>query len=146
MTTGTRPLHLSTQDVREWLERDRGVRLIDVRTPAEFETIHIPGSYNVPLHLLREHRDELADHLGDVVLVCRSGQRAGHAERALAGAGLPGVHILDGGSTAWQAAGAPVNRGRPRGDLERQVRLVAGTIVLLAVLFNVIRQRRQERA
>jgi len=33
-------------------------RILDVHTPAEFETAHIPGSYNVPLDLLREHRDE----------------------------------------------------------------------------------------
>ena len=35
-------------------------RILDVHTPAEFETAHIPGSCNVPLGLLREHRDELA--------------------------------------------------------------------------------------
>jgi rhodanese-related sulfurtransferase len=134
MTTPTRPPRLSTDAVRDWLAQDTAPRLIDVRTPAEFETVHIPGSYNVPLHLLQEHREELARHLGDVVLVCRSGQRAGHAERSLAGTGLPGVHILDGGVTAWQAAGAPVNRGRPRWDLERQVRLIAGGIVLLSVV------------
>ena len=39
--------------------------------------------------------------------------------------------------TAWQAAAAPVSRGRARWDLERQVRLVAGSIVLAAVLLGV---------
>lgn len=36
--------------------------MIDVRTPGEFGTEHIPGSYNVPLDLLREHRDEIVAH------------------------------------------------------------------------------------
>src|SRR5699024_8812872 len=59
-------------------------RVLDVRTPAEFETVHIPGSYNVPLDTLREHREELGSHLEDeVVLVCRSGNRAEQAERLL---------------------------------------------------------------
>ena len=70
-------------------------RLIDVRTPAEFETQHIPGAYNVPLDLLREHRDEIANHLDqDVVLICRSGQRATQAEETLRRAGLTNVSRL----------------------------------------------------
>jgi rhodanese-related sulfurtransferase len=140
METENHPPHLDPATVRDWLAADRPPRLVDVRTPAEFETVHIPGSYNVPLHLLREHRDELLRHLDgtEVVLVCRSGQRAGQAGRDLAGTGLPGVHILDGGVTAWQAAGAPVTRGRVRWDLERQVRLVAGGLVVLAVLGSLL--------
>ncbi len=38
---------------------------------------------------------------------------------------------------AWQATNAPVVQGRPRWDLERQVRLVAGSIVLAAVVGSV---------
>lgn len=113
-------------------------RVLDVRTPGEFETAHIAGSYNVPLDLLREHRDEISTHLDDdVVLVCRSGQRAAQAEEALRNAGVANVHILDGGITAWQAQGFAVNRGTPRWDLERQVRLAAGSLVLGSVLASV---------
>lgn len=140
MASDSHPPHVDSEAVRDWLAGGHPPRLIDVRTPAEFETAHIPGSYNVPLHLVQEHRDELLHHLDgtDVVLVCRSGQRAGLAGRDLAGTGLPGVHILDGGITAWQAAGAPVTRGRVRWDLERQVRLVAGALVALAVLGSLL--------
>ena len=38
-------------------------RVLDVRTPGEFDTVHMPGAYNVPLDLLREHRDEILSHL-----------------------------------------------------------------------------------
>ena len=70
-------------------------RILDVRTPAEFETVHIPGSNNLPLDLLREHRDELVRHIEeDVVLVCRSGARA---SQAVGQVGLPGLRVLDGG-------------------------------------------------
>ncbi|GAA0452793.1 sulfurtransferase [Actinoplanes capillaceus] len=136
--TGT-PAALDVPALRHLLATGHAPRLIDVRTPAEFETAHIPGSYNVPLDLLREHRDELRNHLDEqVVLVCRSGQRAGQAEQALAGAGLPNLRVLTGGITAWQAAQAPVTTGTPRWDLERQVRLVAGSIVALAVLASAL--------
>ena len=113
-------------------------RVIDVRTPGEFETAHIAGAYNVPLDLLREHRDEIIRHLDeDVVLVCRSGQRAAEAEETLRSAGLSNVHILGGGITAWEASGFAVNRGTQRWDLERQVRLVAGSIVLSSILGSI---------
>lgn len=136
--TGT-PAALDVPALQHLLATGHAPRLIDVRTPAEFETAHIPGSSNVPLDVLREHRDELRIHLDEqVVLVCRSGQRAGQAEQALAGAGLPNLRVLTGGITAWQTAHAPVTTGTPRWDLERQVRLVAGGIVLAAVLTSTL--------
>ncbi|MFF4894121.1 rhodanese-like domain-containing protein [Micromonospora chersina] len=133
-----RPATLDAISLRELIDAGHAPRLLDVRTPAEFETSHIPGSYNVPLDLLKEHRAELRNHLDeDVVLVCRSGARATQAEQALAGVGLPNLKVLNGGIMAWQAANAPIKRGAPRWDLERQVRLVAGSIVLASVLGSV---------
>ncbi|WP_225801227.1 rhodanese-like domain-containing protein [Streptomyces sp. NK15101] len=120
------------------VQEGRAPRLLDVRTPGEFRTAHIPGSYNVPLNTLREHRAELLAHLDeDVVLVCRSGQRAAQAEKALADGGLPNLRVLEGGIAAWEAAGAPVERGPERWDMERQVRLVAGSVVLATGLVGV---------
>ncbi|WDZ88162.1 rhodanese-like domain-containing protein [Micromonospora cathayae] len=136
--TPTGPRTLDAATLRELIDSGRAPRLLDVRTPAEFETAHIPGSYNVPLDLLREHRAELRDHLDEqVVLICRSGARASQAEQSLADVGLPRLKVLTGGILAWQAAHAPVVEGRRRWDLERQVRLVAGSIVLASVLGSV---------
>lgn len=135
----TRPAILDAASLRQLLDSGRAPRILDVRTPGEFETSHIPGAYNVPLDLLREHRTELLTHLDDdVVLVCRSGARATQAEQTLAQAGLPNLKVLDGGILAWQAANAPTNHGRPRWNLERQVRLVTGSIVLAAVLLSTV--------
>lgn len=134
-TTPRRPAALDPQALQEWLAGDDRPRLLDVRTPAEFTTAHIPGSYNVPLPLLREHRDELRSHLDDdVVLVCRSGARATQAEALLGSTGLANLHVLTGGVSAWEASGGPLNRGAQTWELERQVRLVAGGIVLSGVL------------
>ncbi|WP_081809231.1 rhodanese-like domain-containing protein [Mycobacterium sp. URHB0044] len=131
----TAPATIDSHDLSDRLGSTAPPRVIDVRTPGEFDNAHIAGAYNVPLDLLREHRDEIVRHLDeDVVLVCRSGQRAAQAEETLRNAGLANVHILDGGITAWKAKGFAVNRGAQRWDLERQVRLVAGSIVLTSVL------------
>jgi rhodanese-related sulfurtransferase len=149
MHATTRPPRLDPVALREWLAQSDAPRVIDVRTPAEFETAHIPGSYNVPLHLLREHSAEIAGHLdpasphpgsrpNDVVLVCRSGMRAAQAEQAFVRTGLPNVHLLEGGITAWEQQAAPVTRGRARWDIERQVRLVAGSIVFVAVMGGLL--------
>ena len=129
---------IDSTELQDLLHAPAPPRILDVRTPAEFESAHIAGSYNVPLDMLREHRDEIASHLDqDVVLVCRSGQRATQAEETLRNAGLVNVHILDGGITAWQAKGYAVNHGTPRWDLERQVRLVAGSTVFLSIFASI---------
>lgn len=134
-STATEARRLDAQTLQERLATDGAPRVLDVRTPAEFETAHIPGAYNVPLDTLREHREDLRRHLDeDVVLVCRSGARAAQAEEALREAGLPGLRVLDGGMISWESAGAPVTRGRQTWELERQVRLVAGSIVAGSVL------------
>lgn len=139
-TRSPRPATIDATTLQDLIGAGQGPRLLDVRSPAEFETTHIPGAYNVPLDLLREHRAELRAHLGeDVVLVCRSGARATQAGQSLAEAGLPNLKILDGGMLAWQQqAAAPLTRGRARWDLERQVRLVAGSIVLASVLASLL--------
>ena len=111
MTTPT--LLMNVETLRACLGGPAAPHLLDVRTPAEFETAHIPGSHNVPLETLREHRAELLGHLDEqVVLVCRSGRRAGQAEGALAEAGLPNLRVLHGGMLAR----LPYNRG-PRQDI-----------------------------
>ena len=139
MNAMTRPPRLDPIALREWLDQPDAPRVIDVRTPSEFETAHIPGSYNVPLHLLQEHAAEIAGHLDQgIVLVCRSGMRAAQAEQTLAGAGLPNVHLLEDGIMAWQRHAAPVTLGRARWDIERQVRLVAGSIIFFAVIGGLL--------
>ncbi|MGW5271033.1 rhodanese-like domain-containing protein [Streptomyces sp. NPDC004044] len=131
-TDASRAAAFTPAALQHLLKTGDSPRLLDVRTSGEYQTSHIPGACNVPLDTLRENPAELRRHLDeDVVLVCRSGARATQAEQALAEAGLPGLRVLDGGMMAWEASGAPVNRGPARWQLERQVRLIAGSIVLV---------------
>lgn len=112
--------------------------LIDVRTPAEYETAHIPGSINIPLPLVQQHATDLAGDLdGPVVLICQAGGRARTAHAALTDAGAQQLAVLDGGVAAHTAAGQPVRRGRTRWALERQVRLVAGALVTGSILTSL---------
>ena len=122
----------------EWIGAGEPVRVLDVRTPAEFETVHIPGSYNVPLDTVGEHADEIGRHVAEpVVVVCRTGARATQGGQRLVASGTTDVHVLDGGIVAWEQHGGAVARGEPRWDLERQVRLVAGSLVLGSVVASI---------
>ncbi|SOC48940.1 Rhodanese-related sulfurtransferase [Blastococcus aggregatus] len=115
--------------------------LIDVRTPAEFEAGHIAGAVNVPLDELKASLDQLRtvlDDHHDVVLVCRSGARAGQAQEALQAAGLTSPTVLSGGIVNWERTGGAVNRGRQSWELERQVRLAAGSLVAAGVLASTV--------
>lgn len=142
-TTRTTPTALESVDattVIDWADRPDDVTIIDVRTPAEYETIHIPGSYNVPVALLGEHAAQFAARLDrKVVLVCQSGARASQARERLAGVGADNLHILDGGVPAYAAAGGDVVRGQARWAMERQVRLAAGSLVLASILVSIAR-------
>lgn len=132
-----------TDDLVRLRSLEPGMHVIDVRTPGEFATRHIPGSYNVPLPDLPEHRAELAAAGAPVALVCESGHRAGIAERHLRDRGLERVHVLEGGVAAWEAQGLALERSRAANApwaLERQVRLVAGAIVASAVAASVVWQ------
>jgi rhodanese-related sulfurtransferase len=136
---GATAASVSSTDLRDWLNSDSPPRLVDVRSPAEFETSHIPGAYNVPIDVVRDHRTDLIDKLsGDVVFVCKSGQRAAQAEEVLRGSGLERGSVLLGGLVDWESNGFEVDRGTERWDLERQVRLVAGSIALSSVLGSIV--------
>jgi len=131
---------ITSTQLRDLLASSAPLRILDVRTPAEFETAHISGSYNVPLDVLNKHGAEVIrqlDHDDDVVLVCRSGQRATQAAEFLRNAGLTGGRVLDKGISNWEGQGFAVDRGVQRWELERQVRLVAGSIVLSSVVGSV---------
>jgi rhodanese-related sulfurtransferase len=117
---------------------DPAVHVIDVRTPGEFETGHIEGSYNVPLDVLGEHVADLATLDHDVVLVCQSGARATKALEQLVAAGKSNLRLLGGGMDAWTAAGRRVLRSNAtRWAMDRQVRLAAGTVVLVSIVASL---------
>jgi rhodanese-related sulfurtransferase len=132
---------LSPVSLEELLAAHPRARLLDVRTPGEFETVHVRGAYNVPLDSLPEHGAEIRATVDEpVVLICQSGARARKAEKALRACSMSNLHVLDGGVNGWIAAGKAVVRGSPRMSLERQVRIAAGAMAatggFLALLVN----------
>jgi rhodanese-related sulfurtransferase len=119
--------------------RGEAVELIDVRTPAEFEAAHAEGARSLPLDSLDPEaflRARGVAVTGPVYVICQSGVRGRRACERLETAGCPEVVNVEGGTTAWEAAGLPVVRGRKAISLERQVRIAAGSLVVFGVAFG----------
>lgn len=111
--------------------------LLDVRTPAEFTELNVPGSVSVPLHTLDPAKVRaLLAGKSACYLFCRSGGRATQAAERLRAAGLDNLFVVEGGVEAWAAAGLPVNRGPATISLERQVRITAGFLALTGVVLG----------
>ena len=111
------------------------VDLIDVRTPVEFREIHVEFARNVPLDRL-DPQAVKAEHNAPgepLYVICRSGNRARQACEKLAAAGLAVVNV-EGGTLAWNADGLPVVRGQKAVSMERQVRIIAGLLVLAGAI------------
>ena len=122
---------ISPAELNSLISSGEGVVILDVRSAAEFESLHILGSYNVPLALLAEHTEELAAKLGTkTVLVCQSGVRATEAHSNLNSVGFSDALVLTGGVPGYQQAGGKTVEGSKRWALERQVRMAAGSLVV----------------
>ncbi|GAA2080096.1 rhodanese-like domain-containing protein [Streptomyces albiaxialis] len=130
----------TTLTVDELRARRAELTLIDVRTPGEYAGGHVPGAHNIPLDRLDEAEDtlRLAAARGPLALVCASGNRSLTASRTLREAGIAAASV-EGGTRGWADAGHPLDRpalpegARPRWPMERQVRLAAGSLVLLGL-------------
>lgn len=117
--------------------RERGPScVLDVRTGAEYRGEHVPGSRHVPLDQLSSRIDEITSTPGELVLMCQSGQRAARARSLLKEAGIERCVVVEGGMRAYAAGGGETVRNASVMSLERQVRIAAGSIVLVAVVLG----------
>lgn len=125
---------ISAQELQTMRKSNGNLKLIDVRSPAEFASENIDGSVNIPLADLPRRMNEIPKE-ATIVLICRSGMRASQAASILSSAGYNET-VLTGGIVAWRGAGLPVNKGRACLPLERQVQLVVGLTIITSVLLG----------
>jgi phage shock protein E len=77
----------------------QGALVIDVRSPEEFRSDHVPGALNIPLNELRDRLPrEVPDKNRVLLLHCLSGMRSGHGRRQLQRLGY--TNVLNLGSLA----------------------------------------------
>ena len=106
---GPAPLTL-TQDalLARRQNHDSALVVVDVRTPEEFVTSHVPGAINIPHDQIGRRLAELPKDK-DLVLYCRTGRRVAIAAAELTAKGYTRLQHLEGDMTAWLARGLPVD-------------------------------------
>ncbi|MFZ4777321.1 MAG: rhodanese-like domain-containing protein [Terrimicrobiaceae bacterium] len=130
---------ISINELKNLRSAGQSLTLIDVRTPAEFEAVHVPGARLMPLDTLDcagvlAGREKAGD-ASPVHILCHSGVRAKQAAGKFAAVGFEDCVVIEGGTQAWADAGFPVERGeRAVLPLDRQMQLTIGLIVLTGVL------------
>ena len=105
----TFPNHLSAQQAAQWLASDKTVVVLDVRTPAEFRTGHLPNAVNVD-YTTPDFEQQVAKlrKATPYLLHCAVGGRSTKALPVLQKFAFRDVRHLDGGIRAWQDAKLPV--------------------------------------
>lgn len=130
---------ISPAKLAELRKDGKKIDLIDVRTPVEYREVHVEVARNVPLDqldpaaLMQARNGSANDPL---YVICRSGGRGQQACEKLLKSGFSNVVNVEGGTMACVEAGLPVVRGKKAMSLERQVRIAAGSLVLLGAVLG----------
>lgn len=128
---------ISPQELGELRNTGTEIDLLDVRTPVEYREVHVDFAWNVPLDQLdpqtvMQARNGAKDE--PLYVVCRAGSRGAIACDRFRDAGFANVVNVEGGTLACEQAGLPLVRGKKTISLERQVRIAAGSLVLLGAV------------
>ena len=134
-TTSTNYKTIDCKELGELCKSGKSVDLIGVRTPVEFREVHSKFAKNVPLDSLdpKSVMEARGDSEEPLYVICRSGSRGAKACEAFVAAGYENIVNVEGGTQAWDAAGLPVVRGKEMMSLERQVRIAAGSLVVIGI-------------
>ena len=119
----------------------KAIRLIDVRTPAEFAQLHAEGAINIPLDRL-DPAEVLNGSNEAVYLICRGGSRSREAANRIRAA-MPGCSalVVEGGTLGWLDAGLPVVRGERRRKRLKTGSYVVGAIFVVSTLLAIFVHR-----
>ena len=102
---------ISQEELLDLAKSDPSVLILDVRTPREYASGHVPGAKLIPHTELKARLREIADHkTTPVVVYCKSGRRAAIAQSILTRAGFADVRHLDGDMDGWRAQRRPIER------------------------------------
>ena len=135
MSTLSTPSQASTASVAPAeaarLIREGRASIVDVREPDEHRREHVAGASLHPSSSFCVTGFPAAGAGRDLLVMCRSGGRAGKVVEAMRSAGRSDVRLLEGGITGWAAAGLPVERNmKVPLPMMRQVMITVGGMLL----------------
>jgi rhodanese-related sulfurtransferase len=108
----SRVREVTVEEARKRLETAKA-RLIDVREESEWEAGHALGAQHIGKGVIeRDIEQKAPDRNSELILYCGGGFRSALATDNLQKMGYTNVASMSGGWRAWQAAGAPVEKGK----------------------------------
>ena len=130
--------NIRAQELKKLFNQGEPLILIDVRTPAEYEQLHIKGAKNLPLGSLnRQSLEKIAPPGSNLYFICKSGGRSTQASQKAQSIGLWKIINVSGGTDAAKEAGLEIMEGsRKIMSIERQVRIIAGFLVLVGIVLG----------
>jgi rhodanese-related sulfurtransferase len=114
--------------------KDPQTKLLDVRSALEFTQVHIEDSINIPIDTLSSRIGELSRAGQGYIVFCLAGNRSPMAADMLIQSGINKVKVMEGGIARWQKEKLAVIKGQGGMSLERQVRIIAGSLVLAGII------------
>jgi rhodanese-related sulfurtransferase len=100
---------VSPAEAASMIKDTKDLQLIDVRTEGEYASGHLAGAKLIPVQEIDKRLAEISKNK-PVLLYCRTGHRSGNALKILQNNGFGRAKHMEGGITAWQAAGLPVTK------------------------------------
>lgn len=116
-------------------QANSSIPLIDVRTPAEYGSLHAESARSHPMESLDMGTFPFSKDQ-EIHVICQSGGRSMKVCQKLESAGFEKVVNVEGGTSAWDGAGLPVVAGKKAMSLERQVRIAAGALVVIGAVIG----------
>ena len=108
----SRVREVTVEETRKRLENGKA-RLIDVREDSEWEAGHALGAQHIGKGVIeRDIEQKVPDKKSELILYCGGGFRSALSADNLQKMGYTNVLSMSGGWRAWQAAGAPVAKGK----------------------------------
>ncbi len=125
---------ISPSEAANILKNDPQSKILDVRSAMEVSQTHIDNSINIPIDTISAKIGELSQSKQNYLVLCHSGNRAAMAADMLMQSGIHSVKVIEGGLARWEKEKLPVIKGQGGISLERQVRLIAGGLVLTGII------------
>ncbi|HBG28329.1 MAG: hypothetical protein A2Y10_02105 [Planctomycetes bacterium GWF2_41_51] len=125
-------------DAAKILKEDPKAKILDVRSAMEVNQSRIENSVNIPIDMISGKIGDLSESKQNYLVLCHSGNRATMAAEMMMHAGIANVKVLQGGITQWQKEKLPVIKGQGGISLERQVRIIVGSLVLTGIILALL--------
>jgi rhodanese-related sulfurtransferase len=93
-------IFIEPKELADWIKREPGIRLVDIRSREEFEAVHIEGSMLLSQDVMRQVMSD-GSNTRPIVVIDHDGKRCLDAAAYFMGHGLQNVRCLRGGIDAW---------------------------------------------